>query len=156
MPAWEFRARRWAAAETSTTGWAIKGNVTQIRMTLDKGKRWFCTEAVAAGWRSRGALRIPGRLPRRLPGALRWKRGETAHPLQRLMTFRQETAINAQGAQVPLQTEGLLATPEGQALKGKPVRDGEGAFWSSTPRRARSPLTWLTELAVAPRQPQSR
>jgi endonuclease YncB( thermonuclease family) len=68
-PAWEFRARRWAAVEQQTPeGCAIKGNVTrngkiyhmpwspwyaQIRIELDKGKRWFCTEAeaIAAGWR---------------------------------------------------------------------------------------------------------
>jgi endonuclease YncB( thermonuclease family) len=69
MPAWEFRAKRWAAAEQHTPeGCAIKGNVTkhgriyhmpwspwyaQIRIEPDKGKRWFCTEAeaIAAGWR---------------------------------------------------------------------------------------------------------
>ena len=69
QPAWEFRVRRWAAAESHTPqGCAIKGNVTrngriyhmpwspwyaQIRMQTDKGKRWFCTEAeaLAAGWR---------------------------------------------------------------------------------------------------------
>ena len=69
MPAWEFRAKRWAAAEQQTPeGCAIKGNVTkhgriyhmpwspwyaQIKIEPDKGKRWFCTEAeaIAAGWR---------------------------------------------------------------------------------------------------------
>jgi endonuclease YncB( thermonuclease family) len=69
MPAWEFRAKRWAAAEQQTPeGCAIKGNITrngkiyhmpwspwyaQIRIEPDKGKRWFCTEAeaIAAGWR---------------------------------------------------------------------------------------------------------
>jgi hypothetical protein len=69
MPAWEFRARRWAAAEgAAPEGCAIKGNVTrngriyhmpwspwypQTRIETDKGKRWFCTEAeaLAAGWR---------------------------------------------------------------------------------------------------------
>ena len=69
MPAWEFRAKRWAAVEQQTPeGCAIKGNVTrngriyhmpwspwyaQIRIEPDKGKRWFCTEAeaIAAGWR---------------------------------------------------------------------------------------------------------
>jgi len=68
MPAWEFRAKRWAMAVPEASGCAIKGNVTgngriyhmpwspwyaQIRMTGDKGKRWFCTEAeaIAAGWR---------------------------------------------------------------------------------------------------------
>jgi endonuclease YncB( thermonuclease family) len=69
MPAWEYRAQRWTAAEPQAPqGCAIKGNVTrngriyhmpwspwyaQIRMEPDKGKRWFCTEAeaLAAGWR---------------------------------------------------------------------------------------------------------
>ncbi len=69
LPAWEFRSRRWATAESAAPeGCAIKGNVTrngriyhmpwspwygQIRMEPDKGKRWFCTEAeaLAAGWR---------------------------------------------------------------------------------------------------------
>jgi len=69
VPAWEFRARRWAVAESDAPqGCAIKGNVTkhgriyhmpwspwyaQIRIEPEKGKRWFCTEAeaVAAGWR---------------------------------------------------------------------------------------------------------
>ena len=68
-PAWEYRAKRWAAAEEKAPeGCAIKGNVTkngriyhmpwspwyaQIRIEPDKGKRWFCTEAeaLAAGWR---------------------------------------------------------------------------------------------------------
>ena len=69
MPAWEYRAQRWTAAEPQAPhGCAIKGNVTrngriyhmpwspwyaQIRIEPDKGKRWFCTEAeaLAAGWR---------------------------------------------------------------------------------------------------------
>jgi endonuclease YncB( thermonuclease family) len=69
MPAWEYRARRWAKAEPhAPQGCAIKGNVTQhgkiyhmpwspwyaqIKMAPEKGRRWFCTEAeaVAAGWR---------------------------------------------------------------------------------------------------------
>jgi endonuclease YncB( thermonuclease family) len=68
MPAWEFRAKRWAIAEPNASGCVIKGNVTgngriyhmpwspwyaRIHMTPDKGKRWFCTEAeaIAAGWR---------------------------------------------------------------------------------------------------------
>ena len=72
VPAWEFRAKRWAIAAPVASGCAIKGNVTsngriyhmpwspwyaQIRMTPDKGKRWFCTEAEAeaAGWRPVGA-----------------------------------------------------------------------------------------------------
>ena len=69
VPAWEFRATRWATAELDRpAGCAIKGNVTsngkiyhmpsspwytRIRMASAKGKRWFCTEeeAKAAGWR---------------------------------------------------------------------------------------------------------
>jgi endonuclease YncB( thermonuclease family) len=69
MPAWEYRAQRWTAAEPQAPqGCAIKGNVTrngriyhmpwspwyaQIKIEPDKGKRWFCTEAeaLAAGWR---------------------------------------------------------------------------------------------------------
>ncbi len=69
QPAWEYRARRWAAAEQQAPeGCAIKGNVTkngriyhmpwspwygQIRIEPAKGKRWFCSEAeaLAAGWR---------------------------------------------------------------------------------------------------------
>ena len=69
VPAWEFRASRWATAEhAAPEGCAIKGNVTrngriyhmpwspwyaQIKMEPDKGKRWFCSEAeaLAAGWR---------------------------------------------------------------------------------------------------------
>jgi endonuclease YncB( thermonuclease family) len=68
-PAWEYRARRWARAETQAPrGCAIKGNVTangkiyhmpwspwyaQIKMDAHRGRRWFCTEAeaIAAGWR---------------------------------------------------------------------------------------------------------
>jgi endonuclease YncB( thermonuclease family) len=69
IPAWEYRARRWAEVEQQTPdGCAIKGNITkhgriyhmpwspwyaQIRIEPEKGKRWFCTEAeaLAAGWR---------------------------------------------------------------------------------------------------------
>ena len=69
QPAWDYRARRWAAAEEKAPdGCAIKGNITRngkiyhmpwspwyarIRMEHDKGKRWFCSEAeaLAAGWR---------------------------------------------------------------------------------------------------------
>jgi endonuclease YncB( thermonuclease family) len=69
MPAWEHRAGRWRAAEQGApAGCAIKGNVTaqgriyhmpwspwyeKVRMDLDRGKRWFCSEAeaLAAGWR---------------------------------------------------------------------------------------------------------
>lgn len=68
-PAWEYRAKRWAAAEVKAPeGCAIKGNVTKsgkiyhmpwspwyarIRIEPEKGKRWFCSEAeaLAAGWR---------------------------------------------------------------------------------------------------------
>lgn len=68
-PAWEFRARRWAAAEPAAPqGCAIKGNVTsngriyhmpwspwyaKVRIAPAKGERWFCTEAEAtkAGFR---------------------------------------------------------------------------------------------------------
>jgi endonuclease YncB( thermonuclease family) len=69
VPAWEYRAGRWASAEgEAPQGCAIKGNVTKhgkiyhmpwspwytlIKIEPDKGKRWFCTEteALAAGWR---------------------------------------------------------------------------------------------------------
>ena len=69
VPAWEYRAQRWAGVEQQAPqGCAIKGNVTahgkiyhmpwspwyaRIKMDPDKGKRWFCTEAeaAAAGWR---------------------------------------------------------------------------------------------------------
>jgi endonuclease YncB( thermonuclease family) len=69
IPAWEYRAQRWAGAEPQAPeGCAIKGNITkngkiyhmpwspwyaQVRIEPDKGKRWFCTEAeaLAAGWR---------------------------------------------------------------------------------------------------------
>lgn len=69
QPAWEFRARRWAAAETGTpSGCAIKGNITRngriyhmpwsgwyhrTRIDPARGERWFCSEAEArdAGWR---------------------------------------------------------------------------------------------------------
>lgn len=69
VPAWEFRAQRWAGVEEQApNGCAIKGNVTangkiyhmpwspwyaQIKMDPARGRRWFCTEAeaLAAGWR---------------------------------------------------------------------------------------------------------
>ena len=74
IPAWDFRARSWAVAETNApSGCTIKGNVTnsgriyhmpwspwyeKVRMEDEsssniKGKRWFCSEAeaLAAGWR---------------------------------------------------------------------------------------------------------
>ncbi|MGE0024452.1 MAG: thermonuclease family protein [Hyphomicrobium sp.] len=63
-PAWEFRARRWAAAEDGAPeGCAIKGNVTEnghiyhvpwspwyakVRVEPAKGEAWFCSEAEAA------------------------------------------------------------------------------------------------------------
>ena len=79
MPAWEYRAKRWAAAEQQAPeGCAIKGNVTkhgriyhmpwspwyaQIRIEPDKGKRWFCTRGrgdrrgLAAGGSALGAAK---------------------------------------------------------------------------------------------------
>lgn len=66
---WDFRAKKWAGAEQkSPEGCAIKGNVTKngriyhmpwspwygrIHIDVEKGKRWFCSEAeaIAAGWR---------------------------------------------------------------------------------------------------------
>ncbi len=76
QPAWEYRAARWANAVTASpastgivpSGCVIKGNVShsglvyhmpwspwydKVTMDLDKGKRWFCSEAEAqaAGWR---------------------------------------------------------------------------------------------------------
>jgi endonuclease YncB( thermonuclease family) len=74
VPAWDYRARAWTAAETQApNGCTIKGNVTnagriyhmpwspwyeKVRMDDEsrgapKGKRWFCSEdeALAAGWR---------------------------------------------------------------------------------------------------------
>ena len=68
-PAWIFRANRWQSAETAAPeGCAIKGNVTgngriyhmpwspwygRVKVDLDRGERWFCSEAEArqAGWR---------------------------------------------------------------------------------------------------------
>jgi endonuclease YncB( thermonuclease family) len=68
-PAWDYRAKRWAAAEQKAPeGCAIKGNITRngkiyhmpwspwytrIKIEPEKGKRWFCSEAeaLAAGWR---------------------------------------------------------------------------------------------------------
>lgn len=68
-PAWEYRAKKWTTAEQKAPeGCAIKGNITRngriyhmpwspwysrIHIDLDKGKRWFCSEAeaIAAGWR---------------------------------------------------------------------------------------------------------
>jgi len=70
-PPWDYRARRWQAAEQSApNGCAIKGNISQssgdriyhtpwsphydrTRITESQGERWFCSEgeALAAGWR---------------------------------------------------------------------------------------------------------
>lgn len=68
-PAWEYRERRWATAEPEAPrGCAIKGNVTEnghiyhmpwspwyakVKVEIEKGERWFCTEAeaVAGGFR---------------------------------------------------------------------------------------------------------
>jgi len=72
-PAWVFREKRWASAETEAPqGCAIKGNVTRkgliyhmpwspwygrVKIDEAKGERWFCSEsdAIAAGWRSAAA-----------------------------------------------------------------------------------------------------
>ena len=73
QPAWEYRAAQWTAnlneaKQAAPNGCAIKGNVSRsgqvyhmpwspwyakVSMALDKGKRWFCSEAeaLAAGWR---------------------------------------------------------------------------------------------------------
>lgn len=71
VPAWQYRAQRWAAADLEgdqPAGCVIKGNITRIghiyhmpwspwygktRIEPAKGERWFCTEAEAqaAGWR---------------------------------------------------------------------------------------------------------
>lgn len=69
-PAWDYRAKRWASAETAApSGCAIKGNISskghiyhmpwspwygKVRVDLEKGERWFCSEAeaLAAGWRA--------------------------------------------------------------------------------------------------------
>lgn len=70
MPPWEYRARRWKAAETAAPeGCPIKGNISdngriyhapwspwygRTKVDAAKGERWFCSEAeaVAAGWRA--------------------------------------------------------------------------------------------------------
>lgn len=70
IPAWEFRAAAWKAAEqTAPKGCPIKGNISQnghiyhppwstwysrTRINEAKGERWFCSEAeaIAAGWRA--------------------------------------------------------------------------------------------------------
>jgi endonuclease YncB( thermonuclease family) len=68
-PAWIYREKRWANAEQAApSGCAIKGNVSdkgqifhlpwspwydKVRVEVEKGERWFCSEAEAlsAGWR---------------------------------------------------------------------------------------------------------
>jgi hypothetical protein len=68
-PAWIFRANRWeSAGEDAPDGCAIKGNVSRngriyhmpwspwygrVKVDLDRGERWFCSEDEArqAGWR---------------------------------------------------------------------------------------------------------
>jgi endonuclease YncB( thermonuclease family) len=69
-PAWEFRADRWAAAQSDAPeGCAIKGNISargkiyhtpwspwykRTGINEAKGERWFCDEAgaIKAGWRA--------------------------------------------------------------------------------------------------------
>ena len=66
----EFRAEKWAVAkQISPTGCPIKGNISKngriyhppwspwynrTKINLNKGERWFCSEAEAlqAGWRA--------------------------------------------------------------------------------------------------------
>lgn len=68
-PAWLYREKQWAGAEyAAPSGCAIKGNISshghiyyvpwspryaQVKIELEKGERWFCSEAdaIAAGWR---------------------------------------------------------------------------------------------------------
>ena len=79
VPAWQWRAERWRAASSEKRDEAapaclIKGNITRkgniyhlpterwydkTRIEVDKGERWFCSEAeaVAAGWRPAIAAR---------------------------------------------------------------------------------------------------
>lgn len=69
-PAWLYRESRWAGAEQAAPGGcAIKGNVSahgriyytpwnprygSVKIEVEKGERWFCSEAeaVTAGWRA--------------------------------------------------------------------------------------------------------
>jgi endonuclease YncB( thermonuclease family) len=75
-PAWEWRSERWQSAQgerrdAGPAGCVIKGNISRsdriyhmpwdrfyerTRIEMDKGERWFCSEAeaVAAGWRAAG------------------------------------------------------------------------------------------------------
>lgn len=70
VPAWEYRAAKWKAAEqTAPKGCPIKGNISKggkiyhapwspwyqkTQVNEAKGEHWFCSEAeaVAAGWRA--------------------------------------------------------------------------------------------------------
>lgn len=70
IPAWEYRASKWAAAEQEApNGCPIKGNISKNGMiyhapwspwyskthiNTSQGERWFCSEAeaVANGWRA--------------------------------------------------------------------------------------------------------
>lgn len=70
IPAWEYRAQKWVAAEqTAPDGCPIKGNISKngkiyhapwspwydrTRVNTQNGERWFCSEgeAIAAGWRA--------------------------------------------------------------------------------------------------------
>ena len=67
---WDYRARRWeVAAQEAPEGCPIKGNIsrngriyhapwspwyTRTKLSVEKGERWFCSEAEAleAGWRA--------------------------------------------------------------------------------------------------------
>jgi endonuclease YncB( thermonuclease family) len=71
-PAWIYRQNRWKVAEgDAPKGCAIKGNITEngqiyhmpwspwygrVKVDIQRGERWFCSEAEAqnAGWRSAG------------------------------------------------------------------------------------------------------
>jgi endonuclease YncB( thermonuclease family) len=73
VPAWNYRAQRWASAEHAAPGGcAIKGNVSRhgniyhvpwspwygkVKVDTGRGERWFCSEeeAAAAGWRPAGS-----------------------------------------------------------------------------------------------------
>ena len=67
---WQYRAKKWfVAVQKAPKGCPIKGNISsngkiyhtpwsrdykRTKITLEKGERWFCDEAVAikAGWRA--------------------------------------------------------------------------------------------------------
>jgi len=70
QPAWEYRAAKWEVAkQDAPEGCPIKGNISKngriyhppwspwysrTKVSVDKGERWFCSEAeaVEAGWRA--------------------------------------------------------------------------------------------------------